>query len=78
MDFYLFKGDHAMTKSVLVRNEIQKIQHRSGFNELKSDNSPNSMKVYPCINGCGRTYKLLSSLTRHLNLVIYKNILNFN
>jgi len=60
-----------MTKSVLVRNE--KIQHRTGINELESENSANSMKVYPCINGCGRTYKLLSSLTRHLNLV-KKNI----
>ena len=59
-----------MTKSVLVRNEIQKIQHRSGNNEKESDFSPNSMKVFHCVNGCGRTYKLLSSLTRHLNLVM--------
>mgnify|MGYP003449718499 FL=1 len=25
--------------------------------------------IHPCPLGCGRSYKLLSSLTRHLNLV---------
>lgn len=57
-----------MTKSVLVKTEL--IQHRTdGINEYKTESSSVEMKYYPCTNGCGRSYKLLSSLTRHLNLV---------
>lgn len=64
-----------MTKSVLVNNE--KYQHQTGYNEFKSENSTLEIKCYHCTNGCGRTYKLLSSLTRHLNLV-KKDDLNFH
>lgn len=44
--------------------------------DLRSSQNDYVNIAIPCPNGCGRSYKLMSSLTRHLNLV--KNINCFN
>jgi hypothetical protein len=64
--FYLLKGHSrlALPKKLLATTTIQR---RWSNSDLKTVVTPNE-KYFSCINGCGRTYKLASSLTRHLNL----------
>lgn len=64
--FYLLKGHSrlALPKKLLATTTIQR---RWSNSDLKTVVTPNE-KLFSCINGCGRTYKLASSLTRHLNL----------
>lgn len=66
-EHFLLKGHSrlALPKKLLASTVM--IQRRWSNSDLKTVVTP-SEKYFSCINGCGRTYKLASSLTRHLNL----------
>jgi hypothetical protein len=65
-EHFLLKGHSrlALPKKMLATTTIQR---RWSNSDLKTVVTPVD-KSFSCINGCGRTYKLASSLTRHLNL----------
>lgn len=60
---FLLKGH---LRQVLPK-KLQMIPRRCSNSDLKPVVTPNE-NHFLCSNGCGRSYKLASSLTRHLNL----------
>lgn len=65
-EHFLLKGHSrlALPKKLLASKMV--IQRRWSNSDLKTVVTPVDVKSFSCINGCGRTYKLASSLTRHL------------
>lgn len=68
--FYLLKGHSrlALPKTLLATTTIQRRWSNSDLKIFVTQNE----KKFTCINGCGRTYKLASSLKRHLNFECFQ------
>lgn len=66
LEHFLLKGHSRLAlPNISLATTIQRQWSNS---DLKTVVTRSEQKHFSCVNGCGRTYKLASSLTRHLNL----------